>query len=70
MGWAKYDEDDRDAIEERWVNQGDFNPSVFNYTSNCATVRSNERHHSRKTKAYAKALAAYYTAHYSIQEEE
>lgn len=31
MGWAKYDEDNRDYIEERWSNIGST-PTVFNYT--------------------------------------
>lgn len=32
MGWAKYDEDNRDYIEERWTNIGSA-PKVFNYTA-------------------------------------
>ena len=31
MGWAKYDEDNRDYIEERW--------SVTGYMRRCSTIR-------------------------------
>ena len=34
MGWAKYDEDNRDAIEERWATRANTRySSVCNYTT-------------------------------------
>lgn len=39
MGWAKYDEDNRDYIEERWTNMGS-SPKVFNYTAGYKKNRS------------------------------
>lgn len=36
MGWAKYDEDNRDYIEEHWSNIGST-PTVFNYTAGYRT---------------------------------
>lgn len=41
MGWAKYDEDNRDYIEERWAQKGNYYPSVFNYTSGYSVERRN-----------------------------
>ena len=38
MGWAKYDEDNRDYIEERWIVTG-YMPEVFNYTANYRTSK-------------------------------
>ncbi len=39
MGWAKYDEDNRDAIEERLARTGHFIPSVYNYTSDYTSTQ-------------------------------
>ena len=33
MGWGKYDEDNRDYMEERWNAAGISAPMVFNYSS-------------------------------------
>ena len=64
MGWAKYDEDNRDAIEERSAGRGRFDPPVFNYTSDHPVTRLRALPARRRKKAYARALAAYYAAHY------
>lgn len=41
MGWAKYDEDNRDYIEERWSETG-YMPEVFNYTANYRVSRKKQ----------------------------
>ncbi len=33
MGWGKYDEDNRNYMEERWAAAGIRAPMVFNYSS-------------------------------------
>ena len=45
MGWAKYDEDNRDYIEERCSLNGNF-PTVFNYTASYWSKQKNERNFS------------------------
>lgn len=64
MEWAKYDEDNRDAIEERSAGRGSFDPPVFNYTSGHRVERQRTLPSRRRKRAYARALAAYYAAHY------
>lgn len=70
MGWAKYDEDNRDAIEERLASTGHIISSVFNYTSDYTSTRVNMHRSRCRTKISARALAAYYAAHYDIQEQK
>ena len=50
MGWAKYDEDIREAIEDRWTMKGAYKP---------ATSYSNSTsHHHKKAALYS--VATYY----------
>jgi len=56
MGWAKYDEDNRDFIEERWAQRGAYTTSVFNYTCDGSTSRKNGSY------AYVGRNSAYGTA--------
>lgn len=70
MGWAKYDEDNRDAIEERNTGRGSFDPPVFNYTSGHSVTRQRALPSRRRKRAYARALAAYYTAHYGTPDDK
>lgn len=69
MGWAKYDEDNRDAIEERSAGRGRFDPPVFNYTSGHFVTRQRALPFRRGKRAYARALAAYYAAHYGTPDD-
>lgn len=59
MGWAKYDEDNRDYIEERWAQKGNYYPSVFNYTSGYSVERKNASRSSH-TKYSSETLKTYY----------
>lgn len=59
MGWAKYDEDNRDYMEERWTQKGGYCSSVFNYTSEYSGGYRNTSRSSRS--GYSdEALRAYY----------
>ena len=70
MGWAKYDEDNRDAKEERSAGRGRFVPPVFNYTSDQPVTRQRALPARRRKKAYARALAAYYAARYGTTDDK
>lgn len=69
MGWAKYDEDNRDAIEERNAGRSSFIPPVFIYTSGHRVERQRVLPSRRRKRAYARALAAYYAAHYGTPDD-
>ena len=70
MGWAKYDEDNRDAIKERSAGRSSFDPPVFNYTSSHRVERQHALPSRRRKKAYARALAASYAAHYGTPDDK
>ena len=70
MGWAKYDEDNRDAIKERSAGRSSFDPPVFNYTSSHSVTRQRALPSRRRKKAYARALAASYAAHYGTPDDK
>ena len=69
MGWAKYDEDNRDAIIERSAGRSSFDPPVFNYTSDHPVTHQRALPSRRRKRAYARALAAYSAAHYGTPDD-
>lgn len=70
MGWAKYDEDNRDVLSERNAGRGSFDPPVFNCTSSHRVERQRALPSRRRKKAYARALAACYAAHYGTPDDK
>lgn len=54
MGWAKYDEDNRDYIEERWASIN-YSTTIFNYTSGYTSKRTAGRYASSAVDSYASA---------------
>lgn len=70
MGWAKYDENNRDVLSERNAGRGSFDPPVFNYTSSHRVERQHALPSRRRKKAYARALAASYAAHYGTPDDK
>ena len=57
MGWAKYDEDNRNYIEERWASMN-YSTTVFNYTSGYTSKRASSRYASGAANSYVSASAA------------
>lgn len=58
MGWAKYDEDNRNYIEERWASIN-YSTTVFNYTCGYSS--------SRTSSGYATGPLGSYTNTSSVQ---